>query len=180
MEKTHWKKVVSHPKYIGEADFQEYEEKIVTIAKVVPDETVATEKGETKKTVCYFKEPGIKPMILNKARSQSIEKVAKSGYIEDWPGTRITLYIEHGIHAFDEVVSAVRVRPRKPQERKAEACTDCGGPILAANGRSSDYIAQYTRKQFRCPLCYACALKRSQAKQEAQESKEEANGSDSQ
>ena len=180
MEKTHWKKIVSDPNYIGEADFQEGEEKIVTIDKVVQHETVVTAEGKSQKAACHFREPGIKPMILNVARSKSIEKVAGSAYFEDWPGTRITLYIEHGIKAFGEVVSAVRVRPRKPQERKAEACTDCGGPILAANGRSGEYIAQYTRKQFRCPLCYACALKRSQAKQEAQESKEEAaNGTDS-
>ena len=30
MEKTHWKKVVSDPNYIGEADFEQGEEKILT------------------------------------------------------------------------------------------------------------------------------------------------------
>ena len=31
MGKTHWKKVVSDPNFIGEADFQEGEEKVLTI-----------------------------------------------------------------------------------------------------------------------------------------------------
>ena len=42
MEKTHWKKVVSDPNYIGEGDFQEGQEIIVTIKKVVSHETVKT------------------------------------------------------------------------------------------------------------------------------------------
>ena len=30
---THWKKIVSDPNYIGEADFQEGEEKVLNITK---------------------------------------------------------------------------------------------------------------------------------------------------
>ena len=37
-DKTHWKKVVSDPNFLGEADFQENEEKIVTIARVEEEE----------------------------------------------------------------------------------------------------------------------------------------------
>ena len=111
MEKHHWKKIVSDPNYLGEADFNEGEEKIATIASVNQSETVVTAEGKSQKSVVHFAE-NLKPMILNVARSKSIEKVAGSPYVEDWPGTRVQLYIEHNIKAFGELVSAVRVRPR--------------------------------------------------------------------
>ena len=51
MEKTHWKKVVSDPNFLGEGDFQEGEEKILTIDHVNASETVTTAEGKSKKAV---------------------------------------------------------------------------------------------------------------------------------
>ena len=82
-EKTHWKKVVSDPNYIGEGDFQPGQEIVVTIDRVVSHETVPTAEGKSDKAVVHFKEK-YKPMILNVARSKSITKVAGSPYFEDW------------------------------------------------------------------------------------------------
>ena len=161
-DKTHWKKIVSDPNYLGEADFGEGEEKVATISRVVRDETIQTAEGKSKKAVVYFAE-GIKPMILNVARSKAIEKVAGSPYFEDWLGVKIQLYIEHGIKAFGDVVSAVRVRPRKPIIKTAEPCADCGQEIQGANGRNADYIAAYTKKRFKVCLCFNCAQKRTEA-----------------
>ena len=125
--KTHWRKVVSDPNFIGEGDFQEGEEKVLTIEKVNQAETVQTAEGKSKKAVVHWKEAGNKPMILNVARSKSIEKVAGSGYFEDWPGVQVQLYIEHGIKAFGDVVSAVRVRPFRPKaQAPVPSCKDCG------------------------------------------------------
>lgn len=165
-EKTHWKKVVSDPNYLGEADFGEGEEKIATIARVVQSETIQTAEGKSKKAVVYFVEP-LKPMILNVARSKAIEKVVGSPYFEDWVGAKIQLYIEHGIKAFGDVVSAVRVRPRKPVIRQTVKCADCGGDIQGAMGKGADYIAAYTKKKFGVCLCFDCAEKRSRKPQEA-------------
>lgn len=164
-EKTHWKKVVSDPNYIGEADFKEGEEKIVTIGRVNASETVTTAEGKSQKAVVHFAEP-LKPMILNVARSKSIEKVAGSPYFEDWIGVQIVLYIEHGIKAFGDVVNAVRVRPYKPRVKKEAPlppCTDCGGAIVAAMGKTAAYMASYTQKQYGVPLCADCAMKRKAA-----------------
>ncbi len=158
-EKTHWKKVVSDPNYLGEADFNEGEEKVATISRVAQDETVVTAEGKSKKAVVYFKE-NLKPMILNVARSKAIQKVAKSPYFEDWVGVSIQLYIQDGIKAFGDVVSAVRVRATKPVIKNAVKCTDCGKDIQGASGKSADYIAAYTKKQFGVPLCFDCAIKR--------------------
>ena len=105
-------------------------------------------------------------MILNVARSKNIEKVAGSGYFEDWPGTTVQLYIEHGIKAFGEVVSAVRVRPYKPRQTVATPvppCTDCGGEIAPAMGKDSRWLAAYTAKRYGVPLCASCAQARAEA-----------------
>lgn len=160
--KTHWKKIVSDPNYLGEADFNEGEEKIATIAKVVADETVITAEGKSKKAVVHFQE-NLKPMILNVARSKNIEKVAGSPYFEDWTGIKVQLYIEHGIKAFGDVVSAVRVRPRKPVIKQVAKCADCGKDIQGAMGKGADYIAAYTSKKYGVCLCFDCAQKRSTA-----------------
>lgn len=169
-QKTHWKKVVSDPNFIGEGDFQEGEEKVLTIARVNAEETVQTAEGKSKKAVVHWREPGNKPMILNVARSKNIEKVAGSGYFEDWPGVMVQLYIEHGIKAFGEVVSAVRVRPFKPrvqQQSPVPRCTDCGGEILPSMGRDARWLAGYTTKNYGVPLCAECAKRRKEAAQRA-------------
>lgn len=171
--KTHWKKVVSDPNFIGEGDFQEGEEKVLTIDRVNASETVTTAEGKSKKAVVHWKEPGVKPMILNVARSKSIEKVSGSGYFEDWPGTAVQLYIEHGIKAFGEVVSAVRVRPYKPRAQRQQPvppCTDCGRPIQPAHGMTAERLAAYTAKNYGAPLCAECAThRREKAVEVAQE-----------
>lgn len=164
--KTHWKKVVSDPNFIGEGDFQEGEEKVLTIERVNASETVTTAEGKSQKAVVHWREPGNKPMILNVARSKNIEKVAGSGYFEDWPGVTVQLYIEHGIKAFGEVVSAVRVRPFKPriqQQAPVPPCADCGKQISPAMGKDARWLAAYTTKNYGAPLCAVCAQKRKEA-----------------
>ncbi len=175
---THWKKVVSDPNYIGEADFERGEEKVVTIKRINQKETVTTAEGKSTKAVMYFEEAGIKPMILNVARSKAIEKVAGSPELEDWPGVKIQLYIEHGIKAFGDIVNAVRVRPFKPRVQTAEIppCEDCGKEITSAWDKPAGYIAAYTKKKYDAYLCADCAEKRkaAQMKQEEVEADEAA------
>ncbi len=168
MQKTPWKKIVSDPDYLGEADFNEGEEKIVTIDRVVSGVKVKSAEGTSEKAVVYFRE-SIKPMILNVARSKAIERVTGSRFVDDWSGAVIQLYIEDGIKAFGDVVSAVRVRPRKPVIRTAVKCSACGNDIQGAMGKGADYIAAYTAKKFGVSLCYDCAGKRSKQPQEVPE-----------
>lgn len=176
MNKTPWKKIVSDPDYLGEADFNEGEEKIVTIDHVKADVGIKTAKGTEKKSVLYFKER-IKPMVLNVARSKAITKVAGSKFIEDWQGVQIALYIDDNVSAFGEIVSAVRVRDRKPIVRTAVKCTDCGNDIQGAMGKGADYIAAYTKKNYGVSLCSECASKR-KAQQDAMEQEEMAGVND--
>lgn len=172
--KTHWKKIVSDPNFLGEADFQEGEEKVLTIERVNQAETVQTAEGKSQKAVVHWKEPGNKPMILNVARSKAIEKVAGSGYFEDWPGVRVQLFIEHGIKAFGDVVSAVRVRPFLPQAQAQDPvppCADCGREIQSAMGKNARWLAAYTQKNYGAPLCAECAARRRAGQDGAQDKK---------
>jgi ribosomal protein L34E len=170
--KTHWKKVVSDPNFLGEADFQEGEEKIATIARIAEKVDVKTARGKEKKTVVYFHE-NLKPMILNVARSKAISKVAGSPYFEDWINVTVQLYIDPHVEAFGEIVSAVRVRPRKPVIRQAVKCADCGNDIQGAFGKGAEYIAMHTKKNYGVSLCSECASKRAaQAAQQAQKPEE--------
>lgn len=163
----HWKKIVSDPQYICEADFDEGEEKVLTLAYVNASETVVTAEGKSKKAVAHWKEPNNKPMILNVARSKAMEKVAGTPDVDKWVGVQFQLYIEKGIKAFGDVVNAVRVRPYKPKVKKAEPlppCKDCGGEIKPAMGKDARWLVAYTRKNYNGDaLCADCAQKRKAA-----------------
>jgi len=170
-DKTHWKKIVSDPNYLGEADFMPGEEKILTIKGVNQAETIVTAEGRSQKAVLHFVEQ-VKPMILNVTNSKAIQKAVGSPYFEDWGGNAIQLYIDPHVKAFGEVVAAVRVRPRKPVVKQATKCTDCGGDIVGAAGKGADYIVQGTTKTYGVPLCWNCAgarMKAAQAKKEGAE-----------
>ena len=168
--KVHWKKIVSDPNFIGEGDFEPGEEKILTIASVNKSETIVTAEGKSKKAVIHWVEQNNKPMILNVARSKAIEKVNGSGWLDDWPGTKVQLYIEHGIKAFGEVVSAVRVRPFKPKVTTLK-CEACYKPITPASNLSVEQLSSYTKRKYGKSLCAACASKaaNSQDKPKAEE-----------
>lgn len=160
-EKTHWRRIVADPHYLGEQDFQEGEEKVLTIHHVAESETVMSTEGKAQKAVLHFAEPGIKPLVLNVTNSKAITKVARSPYFEDWGGVRIQLYIEQGVKAFGDVVNAVRVRPRAPRQTDpVPPCADCGGKIVAAMGMDAALVAARTAKRYGVSLCAACATKR--------------------
>jgi len=109
--KTHWKKF-HNPDYIGAYAFQPNERKIVTI-KTVSQESVKSERGAEDCLVVSFSE-NEKPLICNVTNSKSIQKVAKSPYIEDWKGVKIELFVAE-VKAFGDVVEAVRVKPTAPK-----------------------------------------------------------------
>ena len=167
MEKTHWKKIVSDPNFLGEADFQDGEEKVLTIDYVNARETVTTAEGKSQKAVLHFKERGVKSMILNVAKSKAIAKVANSKYIEDWHGVRIQLYIDDNVKAFGDVVSAVRVRPYPPRINPIEklVCADCGETIKGNDKYTASQIAILAQRKHGVILCVQCAKKRAATKE---------------
>jgi hypothetical protein len=111
--KQHWK-ALTNPDYIGAYAFQPKEEKIVTI-KSVAQETITGANGQKDECmVVRFAEKDIKPLICNVTNAKTIEKVVGSGYIEDWQGQKIQLYVTE-VSAFGSTVDAVRIRPKAPK-----------------------------------------------------------------
>ena len=163
-EKVHWKKVVSDPVYIGEADFEPGEEKVLTIASVNTKETIVTNEGKSTKAVVHWVEKE-KSMILNVARAKAIQKATGSPWMDDWIGKKVQLYIDNKVKAFGEIVSAVRVRPYAPkiaakQEVKSDSeliCEECGKQIPAQFGMTPAQIAENTLQKFGRRLCGSCA-----------------------
>lgn len=163
-EKVHWKKVVSDPVYIGEADFEPGEEKVLTIASINSKETIVTNEGKSTKAVVHWVEKE-KSMILNVARAKAIQKATGSPWMDDWIGRKVQLYIDNKVKAFGEIVSAVRVRPFAPkiaakQEQQTELiCEECGKPITAAYGMTAIQVAENTKSKYSKTICADCAFK---------------------
>ena len=150
---THWKKL-TNPDYLGAYAFEPGEEKTVTIDQVRRAIVTGQEGKQEECTVAFFKEPGIKPLILNATNCKAIQKLYKTGYIEEWEGKRIILRVQP-VKAFGEVVDAVRVKPEKPAA--APLCAACKKPIGHYNQMTPEKLAEYTRKKYGRALCSSCA-----------------------
>ena len=116
--KHHWK-LYHSPDYIGAYAFQPGEEKVLTIKSVGQEEIVGSNGQKESCMVVRFAEKDVKPLICNVTNAKTIEKVAGSGYIEDWYGLKIQLYVTE-VNAFGSTVDAVRIRPKAPKVTKPE------------------------------------------------------------
>lgn len=162
MGKTHWKKYGENPDYLGSWDFDEGEERIFTIASVRTESVSGTDGKKEDCRVMRFKEPGVKPMIVNATNAKMVQKLYKTPYVEDWTGKRVVIHVE-SIRAFGEVWDALRIMnkiPAAPQKNgAAPICSDCGEGIGAAGGHPAEWVAKYTAQKYGRPLCSACAEK---------------------
>lgn len=115
--KTHYKTLMNRD-YIGSYSLQTPEgfiEKVVEIVSVEQKEVTGPNNQKEMKMVAQLKNE--KPFIVNVTNAESIATVAGSEFIEDWTGTKITLYVAQ-IRAFGENHNALRVRdvaPGKPE-----------------------------------------------------------------
>ena len=150
----------NNKKYLGVWDLDDTHDTIATIAGV-KKETIKNMHGEEEKQVLYFKEPDIKPLILNKKENPSrITKALGTRKRELWIGRRILLFIGEEPKAEDGV--AVRVREYPPQENVYH-CAECGALIQDAevDGKkyTADVIANNALSKFGKYLCIDCGHK---------------------
>lgn len=157
---THWRKLVN-PDYLGSYALEPGQELTLTIDKVQLEEVHGPDGRKETLPVCHFRERDVKPLVLNRTNSKTIEKLAKTPYIESWAGIRIQLYSER-VRAFGETVDALRVRPFPPKEAEVK-CEACGGTISGAYGMNAVDLAAYTKRKYGRALCPACATKEAAA-----------------
>lgn len=162
MNKTHWKALGDSSQYLGKQHFGPDEKKIVTIDRL-EEETVENAKKRTKevKRVLHFREPEVKPLILNATNGERIEKLLESAYKEDWEGKQIMLWVDPRVpNNFDpDKPGAVRVWETLPVISKA-ICEACGKEIKPVDGYSVNKIIKRSRALFGEDLCMECAKKR--------------------
>lgn len=110
---THYRKVFDSP-YLSSMDV--VDPITLTIGRVT-QEADKTKKSKETFNTAYFTEgfirPGekLKPMILNATNSKMMAKITGTPFIEDWSGTRVTVYVEKGIKFGRETVDGLRIMP---------------------------------------------------------------------
>ena len=149
---THWKKL-TNPDYLGAYALEPGQEIVVTIQTIRKEMVPGKDGKESECIVAYFAED-LKPMILNVTNCETIQALAGSAYVEDWPGTKVQIYAAK-VKAFGELVEALRIRPTAPEP--VPPCEGCGKEIRAAWGKTPAQLAEYTRKNTGKALCAACA-----------------------
>ena len=160
---THWKKT-QNPDYLGAWALQPGQEPVLTITAAGVEKVIGTDGKKEECLVIHYKEKfGPGKMIVNRTNAKAISKVAGSPFLEKWPGTAIQVYSDR-VKAFGDVVDALRVRPHKVKAAApVPKCTDCGGEIKPAFGKTAQGMADYTLDRFKAVLCADCAQKRAAA-----------------
>ena len=152
---THYKMLMD-TKYLGAYSLEDGEDIILTIKAVQKEAVIGVDGKKEECIVCYWVE-NEKPMILNATNCKMITKLAKSPYIEKWPGLRIQIGSER-VKAYGDIVDALRIRSTLPKVEKI-LCEACGNEVTGSNGMTADQVAAYTLKKYRKRLCPACAKK---------------------
>ena len=155
--------------YLGAEDiFPSDAEPIVTIQNLY-NGLVTLQRGKENKDVIVFREesvPGIKevrPLIVNATNRKTLRKLFKSVTADALVGKKIQLYLDHSVRdpSTGELTDGIRIRPRIPADKKAEAiiCEQCGKPIKAIGQFSAEQIASINQKRYGKKLCGECSKK---------------------
>ncbi len=127
MTKTHFRKAYKSD-HLGVPDLEEFKENgsnlIFTIKEVKYKlgERVAGKKGDFN--IAYFVEP-IKPLVLNATNGNTISKLCKSSFIEDWTNVKVQLLIQNNIKFGNDIVDGVRISKNPPKVTKYKLVPGC-------------------------------------------------------
>lgn len=104
-------KFSTESKYLKYTDLPDDQDSIVTIKAYAREEL--ENKGKTQeKWVLTFAELK-KPLALNATNGKAVCKALGTEEIADWVGQKIALYVKDDIEYEGDVVSGIRVRPKK-------------------------------------------------------------------
>jgi hypothetical protein len=102
-------------KYLRKEDVDD--ELIVTIKTAKQEEMPGDAKEQ--RWILYFKELP-KGMVLNTINIRVLEKAFGGDSIEtDWPGKKVTLYVDPTVNFKGQMVGGLRLRPLKPPKPPA-------------------------------------------------------------
>ena len=168
---THWKKL-TNPNYLGAYAFEQNEEKVGTIDRVVQETVTGSDGQKDECIICYFREKNLKPLILNKENCKTITKMYDTPYIENWAGKKITMFVKK-VKAFGDVVDAVRIKSKAPDAKVPEIkCESCGKIIKGMGQYGPEQLAKMSKDKYGKCLCVECG-KKAKAELEAKQKQEE-------
>ena len=124
--KTHYRKAFNSP-YLSSADI--VGNIVLTVARATLEKDKSKRTKDSFNTI-YFVEKEIrkgeplKPMILNATNSKTMYELTRQHNIEDWAGTKITVYVDANVRFGRETVEGLRISPQPPAINKPVVCPD--------------------------------------------------------
>lgn len=122
MSQTHYRKVYKSD-HLGVADLEDLQEAgsdLVFTIKCVQQEIGTRVAGKKiDANIAYFNEQ-IKPLVLNATNAGTLRKMTGSGFIENWAGTPIKLYIDKNVKMKGEITGGVRIHPQMAAKAKPQ------------------------------------------------------------
>lgn len=120
--KTPWQKTFD-PNYLGSWSLDDGEELTATVTKSETVEMMNTQGQKHARIIIHLdtapKNGLLLPMVIgNKENAKALEKISGSKFIEDWVGSRVTIFVKGGIKSFGEVVEALRIKPAVPAKKR--------------------------------------------------------------
>lgn len=104
-------KFATDSKYLKHQDL-DGQEVVVTISHVT-QEMLEQNGSKIKRWVVHFQELD-KGLVLNSTNGKTLCKVLNTDEMDNWKGQRVTLYEKDDVEFQGELVSAIRVRPKRP------------------------------------------------------------------
>lgn len=106
------------PKFSTEGKHLKYQDlngsdMVLTIKRYAKETLKGKDGSENRKWVLYFNEIE-QGLALNATNGSTISKVLGTDEMDNWIGQRITLYEKDDVEMGGELVSGIRVRPKKP------------------------------------------------------------------
>lgn len=165
MNKTNWKKL-GDPRFLGEFNFDDGKDKILTIKEIRNEEVFEKNSKRTQiKRTAIFNETKLM-MVLNTTNSERLADLFKSNYIEDWYNKPIAIYFDPTVKVGKQQVGGLRIRKFLPVGKTITyICEMCNKEIKDENGFTAEKICKTATDKFGKCLCMNCAKK---AKEEAE------------
>lgn len=169
--------------YLGAEDIDDNTEPVLTIAGLW-NGMVTLQRGKENKDVLTFSEekvPGIgqvRPLIVNSTNRKVLRKLFGDAKASTLVGRQIQLYIDHKVRDPQDggYTDGIRIRPFKPKPKQpVPNCSDCGGTIEPAHGKTAEWMAQYTLRHYGRAMCAVCAAKAKAAMQQPETEPEAVN-----
>ena len=122
-KKTPWREFFKSD-FLSSWDFEPGEKRNLTIKGFArKDVPIPESSRKDSKLTISFAEAGVKPMVLNATNCKTMAKLSGSKHVEDWVGSRITVYTVK-TKLKGEEVDGLRIMPTSPQTEKPSLTPD--------------------------------------------------------